>query len=133
MIAIDWRFVGVFIVELIITSAGIYFFSRATKMRTLLPRIAISVICFFVSLVGSLVVVASLAFSGWETHSPMMYSPSGKVAARANDFDAGAIGGDTSVTLHLAYGLRSQTVYGGGWKSVGPSDIKWTSDSQLII
>jgi len=133
MIAIDWRYGGVLIVELLLTSAGIYFFSRATKIRTLLLRIAVSVICLFVSLLGSLAVLASLAFSGCETHSPMVYSPSGKIAARANNFDEGATGGETSVTLHWAHGLRSQTVYGGGWKSVGPSDIKWMNDSELII
>jgi hypothetical protein len=92
MIAIDWRYGGVLIVELLLTSAGIYFFSRATKIRTLLLRIAVSVICLFVSLLGSLAVLASLAFSGCETHSPMVYSPSGKIAARANNFDEGATG-----------------------------------------
>lgn len=133
MIAIDWSFVGTLIAEILITGAGIYFFSKATKIRILLLRIIAVAISLLVSLVGSLVFAASLAASGCSAYSPMIYSPSGKIAARTNDYDAGAVGGDTSVTLHWAHGLRSQTVYAGEWKSVLPSEIKWVSDSELII
>ena len=133
MIAIDWRSVGILIAELLVTALAIYGFNKSRKIRTLVLRIAGLLLCGFVSLLGSFATLAFLALSSCNTHSALIYSPSGKIAARANDFDEGATGGGTFVTLHWAHGIRSQTVYSGGWKSVVPSDIKWANDSELTI
>jgi len=133
MVAVDWRYVGILAFEVLVTALAIYGIKRARKIRILIPRIAGVVLCGSVGLLGSLAMVLSLAFSGCSTSSALIYSPSGSFAARTNDFDGGAIGGDTTVTLHWAHGLRSQTIYGGGWKSVRPSDIEWKSETELTI
>ena len=133
MLAIDWRSVGIFITELLVTALAIYGFNKSKKIRPLVLRVVGLLLCGFVSLLGSFAIMAFLAFSGCNTYSAFVYSPSGRIAARTNDYDAGATGGGTSVTLHWAHGVRSQTVYSGGWKSVLPSDIKWTNNSELTI
>jgi hypothetical protein len=96
-------------------------------------RIAGLLLCGFVSLLGSFATVAYLALCSCDSHSALICSPSGRTAARTNNWDTGATGGGTFVTLHWAHGVRSQTVYSGGWKSVSPFDIKWTNDSELTI
>jgi hypothetical protein len=45
----------------------------------------------------------------------------------------GATGGEPSVELFWAHGFQAQTVYDGEWKTVEPSDIRWTSDTELTI
>lgn len=55
------------------------------------------------------------------------------MAARIEDADGGATGGETSVELFWARGFREQTVYFGEWKTVQQSDIQWNSDTDLVI
>jgi hypothetical protein len=133
MIAIEWRSVAIVFTELLVTALAIYGLNKSRKIRSLFWRIAGLLLCGFVSLLGSFATMAFLALAGCDTHSALIYSPSGRVAARTNDWDAGATGGGTVVTLHWSHGFRSQVVYSGGWKSVVPSDIKWTNDSDLTI
>src|ERR1039457_1725114 len=121
MVAIDWRYIAILVAELFVTALGMYGLNKVRKIRTPVWRIAGLLLCGLVSLLGSLATVAFLGLSGCNSHSALVYCPSGKVAARTNDFDSGALGGDTSVTLHWAHGFRSQTVYWGGWKSVEAS------------
>jgi hypothetical protein len=133
VLAIDWRFVAILTAELLVTGLAIYGLNRARKIRFLFARICAILPCTLIALLGSFASLVVLASLGCQNHSALIYSPSGKIAARISDFDAGATGGDTTVTLHWAGGFRSQTVYWGGWKSVGSSDIRWKSDSELTI
>jgi len=133
MLAIEWRSVAILITEMLVTALAIYGLNKSKKIRSHVLRFVGLLFCGLVSLLGSFLIVAFLALSGCDTHSALIYSPSGRIAARTNDWDTGATGGGTFVTLHWARGFRSQRVYSGGWKSVVPSDIKWINDSDLTI
>lgn len=136
MLAIDWEFVITLTVELLVTGLAIYGISRTRKIRIIAPRFVAVSPCGVMALSGSLLTVLVLAANSRDdsdSHSALIYSPSRKFAARANEFYYGATGGDTSVTLHWAHGFRSHTVYFGDWKSVEPKDIQWKSDSSLTI
>ena len=133
MVGIDWGDVATLCAELLATASAIYGINKARKIRLLALRFLGISFCGIVALLGSLCVVAFLGLSSCDSHSALIYSPSRDVAARTNNFDYGATGGDTSVTLHWARGLRSQTIYSGEWRSVEPQDIQWNGDSMLTI
>jgi len=67
------------------------------------------------------------------TRSIPVFSPDYTYAARVTDFDAGAIGGDTSVTVYANHGVRNATVLTGGWKIVGAQDVRWLTNSELLV
>lgn len=133
MFDIEWGSVEILFVEMLVTALAIYGTNKSRKIRSFIWRAPSLLLCGFLTLVGSFAVLASIGLSSCNTYSGLVYSPSGNFAARTVDFDQGATGGETDVTLHWARGMRSQTVYSGGWKSVVPSDIKWTNDSELTI
>jgi hypothetical protein len=133
MLAIDWELVIRVCVVLLVTALAIYGIRLTRKVRTIALRVVGVSLCAILALLGSLLSVLFLAASGCDRHSSLIYSPSRDVAARTNDFDYGATGGDTSVTLHWAWGMRTQTVYFGEWRSVEPQDIQWKSNSTLTI
>jgi hypothetical protein len=136
MLAIDWDFAITLTVGLLVVGLTIYGINRTRKIQRIILRVALESFCVVLALLGSLFIVLFLAansFNNNDRHSALIYSPSRKIAVRTNDFDYGATGGDTSVTLHWAYGLRSHTIYFGDWKSVRSKDIQWKSDSSLTI
>lgn len=133
MLFMDWsRVVSVAIVLALFVTC-IYGFAYAKKLRSKAMRIAIRVLTVPLGAIASLAALLLLAGSGCVSHSTPIYSPSGKMAARIEDADEGATGGETSVELYWAHGFREQTIYEGEWKSVQQSDIKWNSDSGLVI
>ena len=124
---------GVIAIGLALVAASICGFAYARKLRNKPMQIAIRIVCFPLGAVASLAVLLFMAGWGCISHSPPIYSPSGIMAARIEDADEGAIGGETSVELFSAHGFRKQTLYVGEWKSVQRSDIQWNNDTELVI
>jgi hypothetical protein len=84
-----------------------------------------------VTLLLGLFVLSDL--SGCSGHGAPIYSPNGKNAALVWFDDEGATGGGASVQLYDMHGLRSESVFDGGWKSVDQSDVNWIDDSHVAI
>ncbi len=133
MLFMEWFRFGAIAIGLALLAASIFGFAYARKLRNKAMRIVIRVISVPIGAIASLVVLLLIAGSGCVSHSVPVYSPSGKLAARIEDADEGAMGGETSVELFWAHGFRKQTIYQGEWKSVQQSDIQWNSDTDLVI
>lgn len=134
MFFVDWWFVIVITIGLVLVAASIYGMTYAEKLKRRSARIAIWLASFPVGALASLVVLLLVAGRGCViSHSTPIYSPSGRIAARIEDADEGATGGETSVELFWAHGFREQTVYSGEWKTVRQSDIQWNGDTDLVI
>lgn len=86
-----------------------------------------------VGALGALFALLTWGASGCQSYSTPLYSPNGKMAARIRTADEGALGGGTSVELFSAHGLDTNQLFQGGWRSVQPGDVRWTSDSELTI
>ena len=133
MLLIDWHSIAPFAVGLIIAALSFFGLRHARKMPRGPRRIVLLLTCLPLCAIASLGVVLLAAGSGCISRSAPIYSPSRRMALRIVDADEGAAGGSTSVDLFWAHGFRQQTVYMGGWKSVGPSSIEWKSDTELTI
>jgi hypothetical protein len=133
MLIFNWWITGEWIVALTMVLLAIFGLRFAGKLRALALRVVVRIASVALGLVGSLLALLLFAVSGCESHSAPIYSPSGTMAARIENADEGATGGQTLVELYWAHGFERETVYDGGWKSVEPSDIKWTNDSELKI
>ncbi len=55
------------------------------------------------------------------------------MAVKLGTSDAGAVGGDTWVTLFASHGFDSHLIYTGNWGSVDPKNVHWVNDSELEI
>lgn len=133
MFFVDWWFVVAIAVGLVLVAASICGIAYAKKLKSRPARIGIWLVSVPVGGIASLTMLLFVAGSGCVSHSIPIYSPSGKMAARIEDADGGATGGETSVELFWARGFREQTVYFGEWKTVQQSDIQWNSDTDLVI
>lgn len=135
MFPIEWWPCAVFSILLIFVASALIGFKFAGRVKLSLLRRSLRLICVLLGLLSSFVAVLFAAVQGCETHShsSMIYSPSGKTAARIDMDDAGAIGGSASVELFWAHGFRQAMVFSGDWGTVEPSDIRWESDSELLI
>lgn len=133
MFFVDWWFVFAIAIGLVLVAASVCGLAYAKKLKSLTARIAIRLISIPVGAIASLALLLIVAGSGCVSHSIPIYSPSGKMAARVEDSDEGATGGEASVELFWAHGFREQTVYFGEWKSVERPDIQWVSDKSLVI
>lgn len=74
-----------------------------------------------------------MQFMGCTGQGAPIYSPNGKNAAVITFHDEGATGGGAGVELYDMHGLRFESVYDGGWKSVDQSDVHWIDDSHVTI
>lgn len=133
MLLIDWWFFWALTIGAKVVATSIFCLRRASKISIPPLRFAIKLVCASVGAIASLLILFFIAGSGCVSHSIPIYSPSGRMAARIEDADEGATGGESSVELFWAHGFREQTVYEGEWKSVRPSDMQWTSDTDLAI
>jgi hypothetical protein len=133
MLFLNWWRYGAVVAALIITCFSIYGFALAAKISGCWLRIGVRLLCLPIGLIGSLAGVLLLAASGCSSYSAPIYSPSGKLAVRVQSSDEGATGGNTTVQLYWAHGLRTRTVFWGGWQAVQPTGVRWVSDSELRI
>ena len=135
----DWWIVGELILALLVVAGGVFGYRKARKLQQRIARFSVRLITLPIAGAGSLLAILLLSvmiFSkmlGCEKDSAPLYSPSRNLAARVENADEGATGGETYVVLYWAHGLRSETVYCGPWASVEPKDIRWVSNSELAI
>jgi hypothetical protein len=135
MVFIDYRHILIFMVPitLILLGMGGHWVARRKKGSPVWT-VARFVTVGFASLGGLLLfVVGCVAVFTKTVNSMPIYSEDRRHAARVTDFDAGATGGDTSVTVYASYGFQNKVVMSGGWKAVETQDIHWLSNSELLI
>lgn len=72
------------------------------------------------------------AFSATE-YSSALYSPNHRYAIRVENWDAGALGGSTSVTLYSHFGLITKTIFAGEYAQTDRDAIRWLSNSEISI
>jgi len=132
MVFIEWWIVRrlVILITAIALCSGFVWSVRGKRKRIKVP----------VMLVGSpVVILAALALAlqvlaaGCLSYSAPVYSPSHSEAARVRTDDEGGLGGNSHVDVFRHHGLDSQEAYWGEWRSVGPEDIHWVSDTELKI
>ena len=76
-----------------------------------------------------------LVAGGGHKYSVPVYSPSRRMAARIDRYDAGELEGPTfdSVKIFSSHGFSSDVVFSGPWGSAEPTSMRWKSDSELEI
>lgn len=133
MLFIEWRFWGLVLISLLVVTASILGLRHAGLIERRITRWSLRLLCIPMCLLGTLFTVFLLAGLGCESHSAPVYSPSGKEAARVESIDGGATGGNTSVEIFWMHGFGQANVFTGDWYAVGAQDIRWLSDSDLVI
>lgn len=134
MLFIDWRALGLFLLSLVViagSTVGVWHLRK----RHILLRIASVLLSLPLCGVAALLVLFAILSNllGCETHGKAVYSPNGKIAARIETSDEGATGGSSFVRLYTEHGLRTRTVFLGGWRSVEDGDLTWDGDAVLNI
>jgi len=66
-------------------------------------------------------------------HSSAIYSPDHRQALRVETWDAGAVGGGTSVILYSHFGLITKTIFSGEYAQVDKNSVRWLSNSHVLI
>ena len=120
-------------------AAGVFGFRKASKLPQRFARFGVRLVSVPLAGLGTLFALLLLSVTiltrmwGCEKDSAPIYSPSGDLAARVENSDEGATGGETYVVLYWAHGFRTETVYFGPSASIEPKDVRWLSDSMLAI
>lgn len=135
MLFINWWLVGETTLALLMIAAGVIALNKANRFPRQIARFGIRMVCLPVAGLGTLLGLLFLLarFSGCESVSSPIYSPSGQIAARIYGLDEGATGYATNVRVFWAKGLRQANVFTAPWEAVEPADIHWISDSELRI
>ena len=132
MLFIEWWIVRRFII-LIMAIALCSGFIWAVRKKRKWIRIPVTLLGSPIVILAALALGLQVLALGCLTYSAPVYSPNHEEAARVRTDDEGATGGNSHVDVFRHHGLVSQEVFWGQWKSVGPEDIHWISDSELEI
>jgi hypothetical protein len=133
MLFVEWWIVGWRCVGLLLVAVGTFsfWFVRLKRWPVRLP------VWFFSALAavsGAMVLSVALGFPNPHNYSVPVYSPSGKMAARIDDWNLSGFGGaGSSDQIFTAHGLKSGVVFSGEFRSVNASNLRWQTDSQLEI
>lgn len=133
MLFIDWRFLQMWAVGVSLLFASVWIMRAVRKKRALLRVTSRLLSACVASLSVLLLLLITLVAIGCETHGIPVYSLDGRYAARCEDFDGGALGGNTGVRLFADHGFDTKFVFTGGWKSVEGQNVRWLSDTELEI
>ena len=108
MMFINWWVACEFLLALVAIAVGVIGFVKAKRLSLRFARWGVKILCLPLSGLGILFLLLLLlvSFSGYEKDSSPIYSPSGKNAIRIKNFDEGATGGESIVTLYWAKGFR---------------------------
>jgi hypothetical protein len=132
MVFIEWWLVqrfAVMIAVLIASCCGWWLVRNRRKSI----RVAVIILSSPVAILTGLFLALQVSALGCLTYSTAVYSPDHSTAARVRTDDEGATGGNSQVELFWNHGLSSKDVYLGGWKSVDVKDLKWESNSTLVV
>lgn len=103
--------------------------NRRSVVRT--PTRVAAVMVFTVS--SLLFCLLLLGIFSMVSHSAMAFAPDGRHAARVENIDGGATGGDTSVVVYSNLGLTRDFVLSGGWGIVKEENLHWAGNGDLQI
>jgi hypothetical protein len=103
------------------------------RKRTRPWRIMTMILGSPLAVLAGLFLALQLTAIGCLSYSSPLYSPDHLKAVRIRTDDEGATGGNTHVELFSKHGFSSMEVYSGQWKSVDVQDIRWLSNSELVI
>jgi hypothetical protein len=132
MIFVDWGFVWEFVAFAAVIAGGIWGF-RKVQPRSAAIRLPVRIVSSLFAGASLLLLTMVSCGEAVTTHSTPLYSPDGKQAVRTNDYDAGALGGWTTIYLYSDHGFYSQSILGGLWKNAEIKDVRWLSDSEILI
>lgn len=97
-------------------------------------RIPVIVLSSPIALLAALFIGLQVLFSGCQSYSVPLYSPSHRKLIRVSTDDAGALGGSSAVELLTHHGFSSTYIYRGGWQTVDVAkDVHWIDDDHLVI
>jgi hypothetical protein len=129
---IEWWLVRRIVYGLAMIALGVFACQLVRRKEPLL-RLTTRTLSIGVVLVGTLVVVFWVGSIGYRTYSAPIYSPNGKSAARIRTAGTGGIGSANIVELRSLHGFREDDVFDAGWGAIEPKDVRWLSDSELMI
>jgi hypothetical protein len=112
--------------------AGAFAF-RLVRRRQALLRVPIRLTSALVVVCCFLIIGMVGCVSLFTTSSRPIYSPDHRHALLVVDSDEGALGGSTGVELYSDHGLHSDWVYQGQWKTVQAGDVRWMSNSEIVL
>lgn len=132
MLFIEWWMVGRFCLSLLILAAAAFLFwiIRCRKPR---PHRLLHWLSWPLAVFGVLFLLVNVLTVTFQTRTPPVYSPDGKMAARVRSADEGWLEESSSVELFRDHGLRDAVVFRGGWEAVDASSLHWKSNSELEI
>jgi len=132
MVFIDWRFIWSFTAALAVFIGSIWGFRKIQPQRAFV-RIPVRISTgLFVAMSFVLMSMYGCTEAA-TTHSNALYSPDRSQTIRSDDYDAGALGGWTSIYVYANHGLTSHRIYSGSWKSAEIKDISWLNNSEILI
>jgi hypothetical protein len=132
MFFIEWRFLGIIATALLVIAGAVFAFVSVRHKRRL-ARWMVRIASVLVGTVALLLLLLLEVASSLESNSKLVYSPTGRVAARVTTNDEGALGGSTFVQVFSTHGFHQDSVYLGDWGSVGAGDLHWKDDSHLEV
>jgi hypothetical protein len=134
MLFIDYDIILTYAVCIGITVLGLGIYRSMKTVRSIYLRLSARFLASGLVAFGSLLLLffAGCGGPGGANSNPI-FSPDHRYAVRVSDFDYGATGGDTSVSVFGDYGFRNATVLYGPWKIVRAKDIRWKSNSEVLI
>ena len=130
MLFIEWWMVGRFCLSLLILAAAAFLLIRGRKSRAQ-PRLRW--LAWPLAVFGVLFLLVNVLTVAFQTRTPPVYSPDGKMAVRVRSADEGWLEESSSVELFRDHGLRADVVFRGGWEAVDASSLHWKSNSVLEI
>lgn len=135
MIFINYRFTLVLLTPLFLILLGGWIYQLMRRKTNSGAWLAARVVAIGIMSLGGLLLLmvgCAAGFNKTINYAPV-YSNDHRYAARVSDFDGGALGGNTEVTLFTDGGFRNKDVLYGGWKIVEAQDVHWISNSELLI
>ena len=110
----------------------LYRLVRSNRPSVKVPARALGILLCLCGGLLSLLYGCMSAFSATE-YSSALYSPNHRYAIRVENWDAGALGGITSVILYSRFGLITKTIFSGEYAQTDKATIRWLNNSEVSI
>jgi hypothetical protein len=132
MIFPDYYVLRFYFVCFALVICGVWLFRagrrKPSHVQTLFRLLAVLFIA-----IGSLFTLLAIGCDSTDSRSAAIYSPDHEHAIRITTFDLGATGGGTLVDLYSFHGLIENRIATGEWRSLGPEDVKWIGNAEVMI
>lgn len=133
MIFMNYRLIMIFIVCAALLTSGIWGLLKLKHRKYVLAWLPARLAAIGLIAVSSLLMLLFGCGMLVTTSSKPFCSPDRSHAIRITDHDEGATGGGTTVDVFWDGGLHSMMIFNGGWKQVEAKDVRWVSNSKIII